>query len=228
MRIKDTVVASPQFKRIPAHVAVIPDGNRRWAVAHDLPKEAGYIHGLEPAIDLYHACIELGIKELTFYGFTHDNTKRPAVQRKAFQAACTQAVRLLEQHNAQLLVIGNHESPLFPEELLPYTTRTTIGEPVIKLNFLVNYDWQWDLFSGNGNQKARSRRKVPKMIQSNEISPIDLLIRWGGRRRLSGMLPVQSVYADFYIIDDYWPDYTREKFYEALHWYENQDVTLGG
>jgi undecaprenyl diphosphate synthase len=60
------------------------------------------------------------------------------------------------------------------------------------------------------------------------VSRIDLIIRWGGRRRLSGFLPVQSVYSDFYIIDDYWPDFKPEHFYQALEWYNKQDITLGG
>ncbi|MBE6047948.1 MAG: dihydroorotate dehydrogenase, partial [Clostridium sp.] len=65
-------------------------------------------------------------------------------------------------------------------------------------------------------------------IQSNDISRIDLIIRWGGRRRLSGFLPVQSVYSDFYIIDRYWPDFSPSDLEEALNWYNTQDVTLGG
>lgn len=65
-------------------------------------------------------------------------------------------------------------------------------------------------------------------IKSKDISRVDLIIRWGGRRRLSGFLPVQSIYADFYIIDDLWPDFKPEHFWQALEWYDQQDVTLGG
>ena len=63
---------------------------------------------------------------------------------------------------------------------------------------------------------------------SKEISRVDLIIRWGGRRRLSGFPPIQSVYADFYVVEDYWPDFKSEHFYNALKWYDNQDITLGG
>ncbi|MCG8514357.1 MAG: undecaprenyl diphosphate synthase family protein, partial [Halanaerobiales bacterium] len=66
--------------RIPEHIGIIPDGNRRWAVAHGLPKEKGYQQGLEPGLNLYHLCKELGVNELTYYGFTTDNTKRPTEQ----------------------------------------------------------------------------------------------------------------------------------------------------
>ena len=72
------------------------------------------------------------------------------------------------------------------------------------------------------------RENFIEKIHSRDISRLDLIIRWGGRRRLSGFLPVQSVYADFYIIDAYWPDFKTEHFYEALDWYNEQDITLGG
>ena len=65
-------------------------------------------------------------------------------------------------------------------------------------------------------------------IHSSEISRIDLIIRWGGRRRLSGFLPVQSVYSDFYVVTEFWPDFKPEHFYNALDWYNDQDITLGG
>ena len=71
-------------------------------------------------------------------------------------------------------------------------------------------------------------RRIYNNIHSNDISRIDLIIRWGGRRRLSGFLPVQSVYSDFYVVDDFWPDFKPEHLAEALNWYNEQDVTLGG
>jgi undecaprenyl diphosphate synthase len=69
---------------------------------------------------------------------------------------------------------------------------------------------------------------VNTLIQSSDVSRIDLIIRWGGRRRLSGFLPVQSVYSDIYVVDDYWPDFKPEHFFAALDWYDKQDITLGG
>ncbi len=87
----------------------------------------------------------------------------------------------------------------------------------MKVNLLVNYDWEWDLAGlKNGG------------LRSNEISRMDLIVRWGGGRRLSGFLPVQSVYADFYVRDEYWPDFDPLHFEHALVWFKNQDQTLGG
>lgn len=213
--------------RIPNHIGIIPDGNRRWAEAQGLSKEKGYsLGGITPGLLLFKLCQNVGINEITYYGFTTDNTKRPSIQKSAFVNACIDAVKILSKEDAELLVVGNTESKSFPKELLPYTTRRIFGKGGIKINFLVNYGWEWDLNSLK-SYPNNSKSVIP-MIRSNDISRIDLIIRWGGRRRLSGFLPVQSVYSDFYIIDDYWPDFKPEHFYKALEWYNTQDITLGG
>lgn len=211
--------------RIPKHIGIIPDGNRRWAVSNGLSKEEGYDRGLNPGLQLFRLCKDTGIQEVTYYGFTMDNTKRPSIQTKAFTKACIDAVESINNEDASLLVIGNSDSPMFPEELIPYTRRRTLGNGGIKVNFLVNYGWQWDL---KNHLHSSSSDNIKDNLKSKDVSRVDLIIRWGGRRRLSGFLPVQSVYSDFFIIDDYWPDFKPEHFYEALKWYEKQDITLGG
>ena len=216
------------LNRIPKHVGIIPDGNRRWAAMRGLPKEAGYDAGLYPGLQLFRLCKEEGIKEITFYGFTQDNTRRPRAQTRAFQKACVDAVSLLAREDADLLVIGNAESPMFPKELFPYTRRTPFGSANIRLNFLVNYGWQWDL--GHALEKSNGGKtdQLMRGLYSADVSRVDLIIRWGGRRRLSGFLPVQSVYSDFYVVDSYWPDFEPDHFFKALEWYQTQDTTLGG
>lgn len=213
--------------KIPNHIGIIPDGNRRWAVQKGLGKEQGYGPGLKPGLELFKICKELGVRELTYYGFTTDNTKRPSVQTKAFTAACIEAVKMLSEEDASLLVVGNTSSPMFPKELMPFTTRMHLGKGGIKVNFLVNYGWEWDLANVH-NLQTRNRNSIIDYLKSSDISRVDLIIRWGGRRRLSGFLPVQSVYSDFYIIDDYWPDFKPSHFFDAINWYNKQDITLGG
>jgi undecaprenyl diphosphate synthase len=217
------------MNRIPRHIGIIPDGNRRWAVARGLPKKAGYEAGLSPGLELLRLCIKVGVKEVTTYGFTQDNTKRSLEQRIAFQKACTNGVEILKHEDARLLVVGDTDSPMFPQELLPYVKRTKFGSGKIKVNFLVNYGWQWDLSPVFTQPISTPQKSNPiSKIRSADVSRIDLIIRWGGRRRLSGFLPVQSVYSDIYIVDEYWPDFKPEHFYAALHWYSKQDITLGG
>lgn len=202
----------------PKHIGIIPDGNRRWATEHGMNKQDGYRYGLLPGLRLLRLAKEQGTEEITYYGFTVDNCKRPAEQFRAFQKACVDAVELLTGEGADLLVIGNRKSKCFPEALYPYTTRTAIHGGGIKVNFLVNYGWQWDL----------SHIQTDGKPYSSDISRIDLIIRWGGMRRLSGFLPVQSIYSDIYVVDHCWPDYTDADFMYALEWYTKQDVTLGG
>jgi len=216
------------YKRLPTHIGIIPDGNRRWAVLNGYEKEDGYKFGITPGFELYNKCIELGIQEITFYGFTQDNTKRPAVQTEAFSDACVNSVMQLTKYDADLLIVGNTGSPLFPKELLPFTQRTKFGKGLIKVNFLVNYGWNWDLTQSIGKNTLKGKDGFSKSIASSDISRIDLIIRWGGRRRLSGFLPIQTIYSDFYILDDLWPDYKPEHLELALDWYQIQDITLGG
>lgn len=207
------------FKRIPNHIGIIPDGNRRWAVKNGFLKKDGYSHGVDPGFELYELMLEHGIKEATFYGFTKDNNKREKGQRDAFTKACVDAVERLSGRDANLLVIGNTASKAFPNELCKYANeRVNFGRGLINLNFLVNYDWEWDLHGLTNNQQ----------LMSHDISRVDMIIRWGGCRRLSGFLPAQSVYADFYIVDDFWPDFRKSQFIDAMKWYQNCDVTLGG
>ena len=205
--------------RIPKHIGVIPDGNRRWAVEHGMEKKDGYESGLNPGLELYRKCKEVGVKEITYYGFTVDNTKKPREQRLAFTKACVDAVEILKKEDAEILVLGNTKSDMFPKELLPYTERKTFGKGGMKVNFLVNYSWEWDL---------GYKKEMNGTLKSSDVSRIDLTIRWGGRQRLSGFLPVQSVYSDLYFIDAFWPDFVPEHIDEAIAWYSKQDITLGG
>ena len=204
------------MKRIPKHIGIIPDGNRRWAEKNGLSKDEGYAYGLDPALKLLRLARSCGVQELTYYGFTVDNCKRPKKQVIAFSKACVEAARIIEQENARLHVIGNTGSSCFPDELLPYAQRgqeDVCGEGRLRVNLLVNYGWEWDMKNG---------------WASSGIPRIDLVIRWGGMCRLSGFLPIQTVYSDFYIVKDLWPDFRETQFTDALQWYQKQDITLGG
>jgi len=104
--------------RVPNHIGVIPDGNRRWSVDNGLSKDKGYTFGLDPGLSLYKICKDIGVKEITYYGFTTDNTKRPSLQREAFVKACVDAVKLLSTQDADLLVVGN----AIKEQAIQHTT----------------------------------------------------------------------------------------------------------
>ncbi len=216
------------FSRLPRHIGFIPDGNRRWAEQRGLPRSAGYAAGVEPGLRLLEASQELGINEVSIYGFTKDNTHRAREQTEAYRAACVAFAWGALERGVALLAVGDTTSPLFPEELLPYANQRQ-GPGPLRVNLLVNYGWNWDmqtalLAAANG----APQQLCMKLLASAEVSRIDLIVRWGGRRRLSGFLPIQSVYADFFVVDALWPDYAPEHFETALRWYTMQDITLGG
>lgn len=202
------------FKRLPRHVGFIPDGNRRWAQARGSPKREGYAAGIPPGVRLVTLCRAIGIEETSVYGFTKENVRRPTDQVQAFRTACVDFCRHAVEAGCAVMVVGDTESSVFPDELRSYAERRTRGD--LRVNLLVNYGWQWDV------------ALLPSRLRSSEVSRIDLVVRWGGRRRLSGFLPIQCAYADIYVVDTLWPDMSEEEFIAALHWYERQDVTLGG
>jgi len=172
------------------------------------------MHGVDPGLQLFDLCSSLGIEEVSVYGFTQDNTRRPTVQTEQFRHSCTVFAHEIARRGASLLVLGDDTSSQFPESLKPFRTRQGDG---IKVNFLANYGWEWDLA---GLREGR--------LRSHEVSRMDLIVRWGGARRLSGFLPVQSVYADFFVIDAYWPAFEPAHLDQALGWFKEQDRTLGG
>lgn len=199
---------------LPKHIGFIPDGNRRWAVERGMNKQEGYAYGIAPGLALVDICRRRGIEEISIYGFTQDNTRRPSEQKDSFSRACVEFAQAVVQTGVALLVVGDRESRLFPSALQAYSHRQGSG---IKVNLLANYGWDWDL------QGLRTGD-----IRSKDISRIDLIVRWGGGRRLSGFLPVQSVYADIFVVDDYWPDFQVSHMDAAFDWYRQQDRSLGG
>lgn len=200
--------------RLPNHVGIIPDGNRRWANGRGLKKEDGYAFGLSAGIDLLRAARKRGIRELTYYGFTVDNCKRPKEQVSAFSRACVKAAQMILAEGACLTAVGNTKSPCFPSELLPYARRRMPSrQNEMRVNLLVNYGWEWDVKNG---------------FASRDLPRIDLVVRWGGMSRLSGFLPIQTVYSDICVLEELWPDFEESQFDRALEWYRRQDVTLGG
>ena len=183
---------------------------------------------MERGLVMLDECLALGIEEVSVYGFTMDNTKRPRDQREAFSAACVHFVECAMERDISLKVIGDHTSAMFPPVLREYALERQ-GSGPLKVNLLVNYGWNWDLQTAIcAHAESETKRPFQELLASKDVSRIDLVVRWGGMRRLSGFLPIQSVYADFYVVDAYWPEYDREQFYDALRWYAQQDVTLGG
>lgn len=214
--------------RIPAHVGVIPDGNRRWAQARGLPKSAGYEHGIEPAKRFYDVVWDLGIQEVSSYVFTKENMHRPRDQIVAFKAAFAAFIDWVQDQDVSVLLVGDTGSPSFPAEFSHLAAPGEDRSSKRRLNLLVNYSWTWDVAEAARAIAAKKSGDPLEYVGSRHVSRIDLVVRWGGRSRLSGFLPLQSAYADLYVVDEMWPDFETEQFFNALRWYSGQDVTLGG
>jgi undecaprenyl diphosphate synthase len=218
-----------KLTRIPRHVSFIPDGNRRWADERGLERSAGYAQGIERGIRLLQMCRDLGIEEVSIYGFTKENVRRPSEQVEAFRQSCTEFGLKAVAAGAALRAVGDSDSKMFPSALRTFAETRSDGD--LRVNLLVNYSWQWDLFAAMQHAKSNggvTYSGVPQALASRDVPRVDLVLRWGGRRRLSGFLPVQCAYADFYVIETLWPDSRPEEFMDALEWYQVQDVTMGG
>ena len=215
--------------RVPRHVGFIPDGNRRWAVQKGMERHEGYPAGVGPGLRLLDQCRELGVEEVTVYGFTKENAHRASTQVDGFRNACIDfGLRAMEQ-GAGLLAVGDTDSTVFPDQLRPWSQTRSEGD--IKLNLLVNYGWQWDLLTGIENSRNNPKLSFGDFnsaLPSHQISRVDLVVRWGGNSRLSGFLPVQCAYADIFVIETLWPDTQPHELMAALDWWRIQDVTLGG
>ena len=143
--------------KVPRHIGVIPDGNRRWAEGKGLPRARGYAAGVNPGLRMLDLCRQLGVEEVTADGFTRENVKRPAAQVHAFRDACvTLAVEAVDA-GAALLVVGEHRSSACPDELRPFTGSRAPSD--IRFNLLINYNWQWDLLARQA-PSARTRAQA--------------------------------------------------------------------
>lgn len=207
---------------------MIPDGNRRWAVSRGLPASEGYAHGIDPGLRLLEDARALGIAEVSVYGFTKENVRRAADQVAAFRRACVETARRAVAAGMAVRVIGDTETASFPAELRGLAARRSRGD--LRVNLLVNYGWQWDLRAALARPPTRrpTNREAAVALASGRVPRIDLVVRWGGRRRLSGFLPFQCAYADFHVVDTLWPDARGEELIGSLEWYRVQEATLGG
>ncbi len=228
MTLSAGAARSSRASRIPAHVGIIPDGNRRWAQARGLPKSAGYDHGIEPARRLNEFIWDLGVQEVSAYVFTKENLHRPRDQVAAFRAAFAAFLGWARDQDISVLLVGDTRSPSFPAEFARLAVPDHDRASRRRLNLLVNYSWTWDVGEAARAIAAGKAGDPLDHVGSRHVARIDLVVRWGGRSRLSGFLPLQSAYADLYVVDALWPDFAPEQFHDALRWYSGQDVTLGG
>ena len=229
---------------VPRHVAIIMDGNGRWAAERGLPRQAGHKQGVEALRRTVRAAAEIGIEYLTIYSFSSENWSRPTTEVSFLLDLLRRFIRLdvaeLHQAGVKITVIGDREG-LEPGivSLLEDAESLTRENSRLKLVVAFNY--------GSRQEITRAARVIAQKVADGKIDPADitpavlanhldtagipdpdLLIRAGGEQRLSNYLLWQCAYTEFVFTEEYWPDFTREVFERAIAEYQARDRRFGG
>ena len=218
--------------KCPRHVAIIMDGNGRWAKRRRLPRFAGHKAGVETVKGVVRACGEKGIEVLTLFAFSSENWRRPREEvgllMGLFMTALEQQVRKLHEHNIRLRVIGDRcaFSRTLQEriEAAESLTRSNTG---LSLVIAANYGGRWDMIeavrtiarrvqAGELNPDQVSPELVQSLLSVSDLPEPDLFIRTGGEKRVSNFLLWQLAYTELFFTDTLWPDFDRQAFEGAL------------
>lgn len=226
-----------QLKTIPAHIAIIMDGNGRWAKKRNLPRIAGHREGLKAVRRAVKTARKYGIKYLTLYSFSTENWKRPAEEVRFLFHLMEERLRKegekLHKNNVKVLFIGRRNE--LPEKLVKTMadveklTRSNTG---MNLIFAINYGGRQEITDAvkriiASGEKDVSEETIEKNLYIDVPDP-DLIIRTSGEKRLSNFLLWQSAYAELYFTSILWPDFTEDEFLKALIDYQKRKRRFGG
>ena len=229
--------------RLPQHVAIIMDGNGRWAARRRLPRFAGHRSGVEAVKDVVRACGGKGIEVLTLFAFSSENWRRPREEvgmlMGLFMTALDQQVRKLHENNIKLTIIGDREalSSNLQERIAGAESMTSTNTG-LNLVIAANYGGRWDLTHATRVLAARVERGEMKAdaitdeslraeLSLCDLPEPDLFIRTGGEKRVSNFLLWQLAYTELYFTDTLWPDFDRTAFEGALASYATRQRRFG-
>lgn len=221
---------------VPSHVAVIMDGNGRWAKARMRPRAFGHRLGVRSARRVVQECHRSGVQALTLFAFSQENWRRPEAEIKLliqlFRRVLIHEIRQLHKNNVRIRFIGDHRD--FPEALraqMRDAEHLTGANRGLMLQVAVGYGGQWDIAQAAARLCASGRPISPEAIEAElvtaDLPAPDLLIRTGGERRLSNFLIWQLAYAELYFSDTLWPDFDEAEFHRALQWYATRERRFG-
>lgn len=232
--------------RIPQHVAIIMDGNGRWAKAHSVPRVAGHNAGMKAMKKIVDHSDKLGVKYLTVYAFSTENWKRSMEEVGGIFKLLVKYVQSdlkgLIENNVHVNILGDYTAiPEDARKSLDKTLEKTKANDGLVFNIALNY--------GSRDEIKRGIQKLCEQIKNGELEPEDIdeemisgslytgqynvpdpevVIRTSGEERLSNFLMWQSAYSELVFVDDLWPDFTPEKYDEALEVYQSRDRRFGG
>lgn len=224
---------------VPNHIAVIMDGNGRWARKRFLPRVAGHKRGVEAVRDLVKQCAILNVKYLTLFAFSSENWRRPEDEVSflmgLFMDSLQREVTKLHENNIRLILIGDRSK--FSAELVAQIQQAenlTVKNTGLTLTIAANYGGRWDILNAT-NQMIRKNSDKTEFTEE-DLSPHlsmhyaaepDLFIRTGGEKRVSNFLLWQMAYTEFYFTDTLWPDFDEKAFQSAIESYQQRERRFG-
>ena len=227
----------------PAHVAIIMDGNGRWANARGLPRVAGHKRGAEAVRTAVESCKEIGIRYLTLYAFSSENWKRPATEVDDLMGLLrhylTREINQLNKSGVRLRCIGERQGLAADIiRLIEDGERKTAGNSDLTLQIAVNYGGQNEILSacrsiaGEVAEGKLSVAEIDDEVFSNHLHTAgvpdpDLLIRTSGEKRLSNFLLWQAAYAELIFVDTLWPDFSKDELLSAIDEFHSRDRRYG-
>ncbi len=230
--------------RMPAHIAIIMDGNGRWAQKRSLPRSAGHSAGTEALRAIIRECDHLGIQALTIYAFSTENWKRSKEEVGALMALLlkyfSSEIDELHEKNVCIRILGDVEGlPRAQRDAVCAAMERTGGNTGLKLNIALNYGGRDELLRA-ARQLARravetgedpesfTQEDFAEALDTHGLPDVDLLIRTSGEMRLSNFLPYQTAYAEFVAVDTLWPDFDVPELHRAIAIYQSRDRRFGG
>ncbi len=229
---------------LPRHVAIIMDGNRRWARDHKLPTIEGHRRGIIALRETTHAARDFKIPILTVYGFSTENWRRDSTEISLLLDLCVffaqNELADLQRNNVRVNVIGNYRAlPAASRDALDRLMERTASNQGLLLNLAVNYSARAemgdavralarDVASGKLAVENIDERCIASYLYTGNLPDPDILIRPGGEHRLSNFLLYQVAYTELYLAEVYWPDFTRQDFKRALIDYQKRQRRFGG
>jgi undecaprenyl diphosphate synthase len=229
--------------RLPHHIAIIMDGNGRWAEEKGQERLYGHFHGVESVRNIVEGCAELGIGYLTLYAFSTENWDRPQQEVEGLMSLLVDTIRkevpTLNRNNIRLHVIGNMEMlPAFARKELQEALELTQANTGLNLVMALSYSSRWELVeavkkigedvqAGKITPESITQDTLQKYLATSQFPDPELMIRTSGEYRISNFLLYQLAYAELYFTSTRWPDFRKEHLYEAILDYQSRERRFG-
>lgn len=229
----------PSVDAIPKHIAIIMDGNGRWATKRFMPRVAGHSKGVDAVRTMVESCIEQGVGYLTLFAFSSENWRRPeeevSILMRLFMTALEREVSRLHANDIRLKVVGDLSRFTPPlQKKIHEAENKTANNSRLTVTICANYGGRWDIVQAMN--KLRAAQPELTQIDEDHLAPYlsmayapepDLFIRTGGEQRISNFLMWQLAYTELYFTDTYWPDFGREELMAAILSYQQRERRFG-